>query len=110
MFADEGCTQYADGTSDTIYVRVNQSVTANRVWNSGVTIHQLDFFLTSEVPTDYPYISVWADWATPYGAISVPCVPGVYIATCSPGMEYDEPPGVHVIFYEDGSSAPAPGT
>lgn len=66
VFANPECTAYADGQSDTVYVRLNQAFGFNEseTWGNGSSPETFLGIYTpiTELPTDPYAISLWVDF------------------------------------------------
>lgn len=67
VFANPQCTEYADGQSDTVYVRLNQDfgIDSGAHWGNGPS--DAENYLSiltaeTEVPNDPYQIGLWIDW------------------------------------------------
>lgn len=76
VFLDSECTQYATGTVDTVYVRINVPWGGlNSGWSVGSPTSASSFFDAIAPSSDYPdddiYFNVWVDFiATLFGPYS----------------------------------------
>lgn len=67
VFANPQCTEYADGQSDTVYVRLNQDFGFGDITYWGTTLDEPETYLVINTPENedptFPYcILCWADY------------------------------------------------
>jgi hypothetical protein len=67
VFANPQCTEYADGQSDTVYVRLNQDfgIDDGITWGTGPNDAENFLFIATAITEepDVPYqINLWIDW------------------------------------------------
>ena len=72
VFANPECTEYADGQSNEVWVRLNQAFGFNEYTSwGGNTSEQLDIITpTTEYPEDDYGVSLWVDWNSEYASSS----------------------------------------
>lgn len=67
VFANPQCTEYADGQSDTVYVRLNQDfgIDGDAHWGTGPSDAE-NYLSIAAASTEYPndpyQIGLWIDW------------------------------------------------
>lgn len=92
VFADEGCTRYADGSSDTVYIRINENFGFNeqREWEGSPNELLAIYTPTTARPNDGYGITLWADWGDQ--GIDEPITSGsVYLLKAAPGATIANP-------------------
>lgn len=109
IFHDKGCTEYARGDENTVYVRLNRNFGFGELkdWYAGTDESALQVITpTEEVPNDTYGTVVWVDWSSVEDTVT-PYYEGDIIS-CVRNDEFTPLQNPHVIFYADGTSSAAP--